>query len=52
MKTKFNSDDDLPPNKTIEIHNMIVVVRAVSHDNNEYHPQVFLDEYLYCISCE
>ena len=26
MKIKCNSDDGLPPNKTIEIHNMIIVV--------------------------
>ena len=24
MKTKFNSDDELPLNKTIEIHSMII----------------------------
>ena len=30
MKIKFDSDDDLPLNKTIEIHNMSKVVRAIS----------------------
>ena len=30
MKIKFNSDDNLPSNKTIEIPIMAVVVRAVS----------------------
>ena len=34
-------------NKTIEIPSMIIVVRAVFHENNKYYPQVFLDEYLY-----
>ena len=29
MKIKFNLDDELPLNKTIESHSMIVVVRAV-----------------------
>ena len=47
MKTKFNSDDKLPLNKTIEIPSMIIVVRAAFHENNKYYPQVFLDEYLY-----
>ena len=28
MKIKFNSDDVLPPNKTIEIPSMLIVVRA------------------------
>ena len=29
MKIKFNSDDDFPLNKIIEIRSMIIVVRAV-----------------------
>ena len=47
MKIKFNLDDKLPPNKTIEIPSMIVVARTVFHENNKYYPQVFLDECLY-----
>ena len=47
MKIKFNSDDKLPLNKTIEIPSMIIVVRAVFHENNKYYPQVFSDECLY-----
>ena len=46
MKIKFNSDDELPLNKTIKVPNMIVVVRAVFHENNKY-PQVFFEECLY-----
>ena len=40
MKIKFNSDDDLPVNKTLEIRNMIKVVRSVFHKGNKYYPQV------------
>ena len=47
MKIKFNSDDELPLNKMIEIPSMIIVVRAVFHENNKYYPQVFIDECLY-----
>ena len=47
MKIKFNSDDELPLNKAIEISIMIIVTRAVFHENNKYYPQVFLDECLY-----
>ena len=43
MKIKFNSDGELPLNKTTEIPSMIIVVRAVFHENNKYYPQVFLD---------
>ena len=47
MKIKFNSDDELPLNKTIEIPVMIIVVRASFHENKKYYPQDFLDECLY-----
>ena len=43
MKIKFNSDDKLPLNKTIEIPSMTIVVRAIFLENNK-HPQVFLHE--------
>ena len=41
MKIKFNSDDELPLNKTIEIPSMIIVVEAVFYGNKEQYPQVF-----------
>ena len=37
MKVKFNSNDDLPINKMIEIHKVAIVVRAVFHENNKYY---------------
>ena len=49
MKIKFNSDDELPLNKTIEIPTITIVVRAIFLENNKYYPQVFLDECLYKI---
>ena len=47
MKIKFNSDEKLPLNKTIEIPRMIIAVRAIFLENNKYYPLVFLDECLY-----
>ena len=41
MKIKFNSDDELPLNTKIEIPSMIIVVKAVLHENKKYYPQVF-----------
>ena len=41
LKIKLNSDDELLLNKMIEIPSMIIVVRAVFHENNKYYPQVF-----------
>ena len=41
VKIKFNSVDELPLNNMVEISSMIIVVRAVFHENNKYCPQVF-----------
>ena len=46
MKIKFNSDDNLPLNKILKLHNLAVVVRSFFEDG-KYYPQVFLDEFLY-----
>ena len=46
MKTKFNSDDDLPLNKQLKFHNMTITIRSVFEDGKLY-PQVFLDDTLY-----
>ena len=44
MKIKLDSDDILTLNKTIDIPIVTIVVRLVFHENNNYCPQVFLDE--------
>ena len=49
MKIKFNSDYEIPLNKTIEFPTIAIVVRAVFHENNLYHSLVFLDVCLYKI---
>ena len=41
MKIKFNSHDDLPLKKTTELHNMVIVVRSVFHEDSKHYPQVF-----------
>ena len=45
-KIKFNSDDNFPLIKIIEIHIITIAVRAVFHENNKYYPQVFSDVFL------
>ena len=47
MKIKFNSDDNLPSNKILKLHNMKIIVRSVFEDNGKCYPQIFLDECLY-----
>ena len=41
MKIKFNSDDELPLYKAIEINNAVIVVRAVFNEESKHYPQVF-----------
>ena len=38
IKTKFNSDEELPLNKTIEIPIMTIAVRAIFLENNKFYP--------------
>ena len=47
MKIKFNSDDNLPLNKTLKLHNMTIVIRSVFEEHGKFYPQVYLDECLY-----
>ena len=47
MKIKFDSDNNLPLNKTVEIHIASIIVRAIFLENNKYYVKVFLDECLY-----
>ena len=43
MKIKFNSDDKLPLNKMLKIHNMTIVFRTVFQEDGKYYLQDFLD---------
>ena len=47
MKIKFSLDDDLPLNKQLKFHNMIITIRSVFEENGKLYPQVFLDDTLY-----
>ena len=49
IRIKFNLDDELPLNKTIEVSTLTIVVRATFLGNNNYYLQVFFDECLYKI---
>ena len=49
IKIKFDSDDELPLNETIEIPTIAIVVRGIFLENSKYYPHVVLDECLYTI---
>ena len=35
MKVKFNSDDDLPLNKALKVHNITVTIRSVFEEDGK-----------------
>ena len=47
MKIKFNSDDDLPLNKQLNFHDIIITIRSVFEEDGTLYPQVFSDNTLY-----
>ena len=47
MKIKFNSDDDVPLNKSIKFTLMTITIRCVFEGNDKLYLQVFLDDTLH-----
>ena len=41
LKIKFSSDDSLPLNKTLKLHNMTTIVKSVFEEDGKYHSQFF-----------
>ena len=46
-KFRFNSDIDLPVNTIIEFRSLLVNVSCVIEKDNEYYPEIYLDECSY-----
>ena len=46
-KFRFNSNIDLLLNTTIEFRSLVINVSCVIEENNEYYPEIYLDECLY-----
>ena len=47
MKIKLNSDDNLPLNNPLKLHNLTIIFRSVFEEDAKYYPQIYLDECLY-----
>ena len=47
MKIKFNTDDDLPLNKSLKFRLMTIEIRHVFEEDGKLYSQVFLDDTLY-----
>ena len=41
MKIKFNSDDDLPLNKSLDFHITTITIRSVFEENGKLYPRFF-----------
>ena len=46
-KFRFTSDIDLPVNTIIEFHSLLISVSCVIEKDNEYYPEIYLDECSY-----
>ena len=46
-KIKFNSDDDLLLNKTLNFHAMTVIIRSGFEEDGKLYPQTLLDDVLH-----
>ena len=49
IKMKFDSDNNLPLNKTLEFHVMTIIIRSVFEEDGKLYPQLFLDDTLYVL---
>ena len=47
MKIKSNPDDDLPLNKQLKFHNVVITIGSVFEEDDKLYPQVFLEDTLY-----
>ena len=50
LKIKFNSDGELPLNKSLKFRLMTITIRNVFEEDGKLYPQVFLDDTLYELS--
>ena len=46
-KFRFNSDVDLPLNTIIEFRSLVINISCVIEKDNEYYPEIYLDESSY-----
>ena len=47
MKIKFNTDDNIPPNKIIYFPTITIIIRSITKKDDKYYPQLFLGDCLY-----
>ena len=45
MKIKFESNDNLPIDNIVNMHQVIIIIRSVFPQNGKFYPQLFLDDH-------
>ena len=47
MRTKFESNDNLPTDNIVNMHLITIIIRSVFAHNGKFYPQLFLHDALY-----
>ena len=47
MKIKFESNDNLPTDNIINMHQVTIIIRSVFAQNDKFYSQLYLDDVLY-----
>ena len=47
MRIKFESNDNLPTDNIVNMHQVTIIIRSVFAQNGKFYPQLFLDDALY-----
>ena len=47
MKIKFESNDNLPIDNIVNMHQVAIIIRGAFAQNGKFYPQLFLDDALY-----
>ena len=47
MKIKFDTDDNLPLNKTLKLHNITIIITSILKEDGKFYSQIYLDECLH-----
>ena len=47
MRIKFESNDNLPTDNIINMHQVTIIIRSAFAQNGKFYPQLFLDSGLY-----
>ena len=47
MKIKFDTDDNLPLDETVNLYNMTIIIGSVFEEDGKFYQQIYLDECFY-----